>query len=544
MPKITILPDTVVDRIAAGEIVERPASVVKEIIENSIDAGATRIFVDLLGGGMRMVRVSDNGEGMSREDALLSLKRHATSKLRTEEDLIAVSTLGFRGEALPSIAAVSKLRLVTTPRDTSPETASLGTEVVCEGGRVTRVAGYGSSPGTIVEVSHLFYNVPARRKFLKSIPIELGHISDMIHGEVLARPSLHFRLAHNGKVIFNYPPVSGYRDRIRQIYGEDLSVTLCEIEFSPPSLHLIGCVSIPPSGEEKRTLQEIIVNRRWVKSQTCVHAVYEAYEGFRAKDTHPVFFLSLELDPASIDVNVHPTKREVRFRDQRMIHDLLTQAIRERLGEVTQSRYEPSVFSSSFSFPPPIRPLGQIHDTFLVAQVGEELVIVDQHAAHERVLYERLISSIKRDAQPLLLPVSVELTIPEALTLKGYLKELDALHFEIEGFGQASFLIRSVPPFLARANIAAVLTDLIKDLSPDESTRFPQGHPLQERIKKAAASLACHAAIKARQTLQAEEITALIQDLLATEASVTCPHGRPTIVRFSMGDLEKAFQRR
>jgi DNA mismatch repair protein MutL len=610
MPKIHILPENLTNKIAAGEIVERPASVVKELIENAIDAGATRIFIEAEDAGRRLIRVSDDGEGMGPEDARQAFERHATSKLRTESDLSAIRTMGFRGEALPSIGAVARVRMVTAPAE-----ASIGTEVRLHGGAWVGTKEAATPAGTLVEVEELFYNTPARKKFLKSNPTELSHIVHAVQQQALPHFRIHFRLTHNGQVLLDLPIVRDEIERAMQVMGPDDPHDFLELSAESDRFKLKGLVSRPGNFRATREQQEFFINRRPIRNASLSHAVSEAYGTLLAKGRHPVTCLFLEVDPSTVDVNVHPAKREVRFRDTQAVHQFVKTAVRDRLrreglpaarlpdgqGEagvpwdgsgrdasprtftyaVTDAGASTAARPSSLQSPamevreamevyrPPdltaapsrvdttieypegdllpvrIQPFGQVDQTYIVAVIGGdpagELHLIDQHAAHERLLYERLLSQ-QRNArvavQPLLIPEVVEFPPAEAVRLREILPLFDRIGLEVEEFGERSFRIRAVPALLGTVDGRTLMRDILDAVSAGAAPG------VEETVQTVIASMACHAAIKAHQPLQPEQMTRLLEDLYRQEVPPTCPHGRPIRVRFKVADLEKLFQRR
>ncbi|HEY5595192.1 MAG TPA: DNA mismatch repair endonuclease MutL [Nitrospiria bacterium] len=604
MPKIHILPENLSNKIAAGEIVERPASVVKEVVENAIDAGATHILVEAEDSGRRLIRVSDNGEGMEPDDARQAFLRHATSKLATESDLSAIRTMGFRGEALPSIGAVARVRLVTAPKG-----GAIGTELRIHGGTVLPINEAAAPAGTVVEVEELFYNTPARKKFLKSNATELAHIVHAVQQQALPHFWIHFRLTHNGTVLIDLPIVRDEMERTAQVIGPDDGTSLLEVssgavaEFN--GFRFKGLISKPGEFRATREHQEFFLNRRAIKNASLSHAVGEAYGTLLAKGRHPVVYLFVEIDPAQVDVNVHPAKREVRFRDTQPVYQAVKNGLRDRLrreglltgeaaayvlrnsdpgtparapssdGASPTAAWRPSVPGSPAQareamalYRPPagagvsvrpdaasrpaetwlpvrIQPLGQVDQTYIVAAVGSglesELHLIDQHAAHERLLYERLLSQHRAAhmaVQPLLIPEVVELPMAEAMRAREILPLFEAIGLEVEEFGERSFRIRAVPALLGAVDGRTLMRDILDEVGAGAAPTA------EETIQTVIASMACHAAIKAHQPLGPEQMTRLLEDLYRQEVPPTCPHGRPIRVRFRLADLEKLFQRR
>jgi DNA mismatch repair protein MutL len=572
---IRVLPGEVVSRIAAGEVVERPAAVVRELIDNSLDAGSRRIQVDVTDGGRRLIRVVDDGEGMNRHDAPLAFQRHATSKLRTEADLASIATLGFRGEALPSIASVSKIRLVSACR------GQRGTELVLDAGRIVKVEDAAAERGTQIDVSDLFFNTPARKKFLKATATEFSHISQVVQHAGMAWPSVQFSLRHNGKDVLAYPSAATVRDRVFQVYGARFLERVAEIEGDGPGVKVHGFVAQPVRTGPSRTPQDLFVNRRPVRNATVLHAVYDAYDSYLPKGHHPVFVLFLEIDPQLVDVNVHPTKREVRFADQDRVHQVVRRAIRAVFSEMEGAPLSAPLVASSpapaaawprpaggfaLSDPGPapetvltrgetvresarlygadlkdVTPFGQVGGTFLVAQVGSELHVIDQHTAHERVLFERLWRGWQASTtpvQPLLLPMPLDLPPHQAVLLERHLSDLAGLGLEVEPFGQDAFVIRSLPMLLGQVDPGALIQDLLEDLG-----QWDTASSLENKVRAVLASLACHGAVRAGRVLDLPEIKRLIEDWVAEGLPSTCPHGRRVAMRLSEAELAKIFGR-
>ncbi|MBI4641651.1 MAG: DNA mismatch repair endonuclease MutL, partial [Candidatus Tectomicrobia bacterium] len=598
--RIRILPDDLANKIAAGEVVERPASVVKELVENSIDAEAHHITIEIRSGGKQFIRVIDDGSGMDRDDALLAFERHATSKIRTPDDLGQIRTLGFRGEALPSIAAVSRVTLITATRENR-----VGTKVLIDGGIVGDVADTGAPPGTSVEVRQLFFNIPARRKFLKSDGTELSHITSAITCQALAHPHIHFRLIHDGKSLINAVPTHDILERLASLFGLDFARTLLKVESESSYGIIKGFVSKPSATRATRSHHYFFVNRRHIRNGTINHALYDAYHTLLPVNRHPAAFLFLEVSPRVIDVNVHPSKIEVRFDNQNELFNLVKEGIRrhlvtpseallqevlprhkaeglstrseslpqrertiEALGRFLSHQEEKSYDAQRFENPKimtpkrevsslkstamkgdhallkfpslsELRPLGQIHRSFIVVESRNGLVLIDQHAAHERILYTRLIESVEKaslDVQNLLFPQSLHLSQGEAILLKEHLDQLKMLGFEIEEFGQQTFLIRSIPALLAERDYGLLLRDIL-----DKIQSYGTVPALHDMIDDFLTLMACHSAIRANQSLEKEEIERLIRDLEQTEISFKCPHGRPAIVELTLEEIEREF---
>lgn len=581
--KISVLTPDLIGKIAAGEVVERPASVVKELVENSIDAGSTRVEIVIKGGGRLLIRVQDDGEGMSREDAILAFQRHATSKIRTDQDLLSIQTLGFRGEALPSIAAVSKVRMVTASRGSR----GVGTELLLGGGKLLKVQEAGIPEGTLIEVKELFFNTPARLKFLRSVSTEIGHISHLLHQQALAHPEISFRLSHETRLLMDLPSVPDRTQRIRQIYGDSLTQYLLLVQSEWAGIKIWGMITKPPHTKSTRAYQEVFVNRRAITSPFVLHAVYEAYDTALMKGQHPVILLFLEMDGRMVDVNVHPTKREVRFRDQRLVYDLIRECVKSGLEQTSRKDLYPSGFeeptprgervqealatylktrpdvvmpkeeilsgaqhaprleertaSPLAEVPVQVLPLGQVYRTYILASIQEDLWIIDQHAAHERVLYERFLESLRKSHAPtqrLLIPFVLELSVAQASLLKEAVDDLNQLGLEIESLGPRSLAVCSVPGFLEKADLQGLIVDLLEDWSDLAGVSSAE-----QRRKGFAATLACHGAIKANQELTLLERESLLKDIVQLSTETTCPHGRPLRVKFSRKDLDGMFRR-
>ncbi|MCY4613918.1 MAG: DNA mismatch repair endonuclease MutL [Nitrospira sp.] len=588
--RIKVLPESVASQIAAGEIVERPASVVKELLDNSVDAGSTVVSIDVVNGGRTLIRVIDDGEGMSRADAPLACQRFATSKISHPDDLTGIATYGFRGEALPSIAAVSRFRMLTARHQ-----ALTGTAVAIEGGDVQSVEERGVAPGTRIEVEELFFNTPGRRKFLKTTATEFSHMAHVVQQAALANLHVQFRLTHNDHVVFDYPKVTALEDRLFQVYGPRIMEMMLPIHDEQVGAHVRGMIVNPYHAKTGRTPQEMFVNRRSVKNSTIAHAVYESYGSFLPKGRHPTFVLMVEVDPCEVDVNVHPSKREVKFRNPDLIHRAIKGAVRvplqnnvttptlspgfeERvshhveeakpaqvgLGEPFVDRPAPSpsnatgvlrgfgkehgsdtdqVKESPALYPPEpaVQILGQIHATYIVAHIGDELHVLDQHTIHERVLFEALWrgwESRRIQTQPLLIPEPVEVPAGAAMPLAEILPELAKVGLELECFGPSSFVIRAVPALVGQMDYVALLEDILEDLSEWNSV-----DSLDKRIRSVLASVACQGAVQAGRRMEAPEMKHVVHDWLREGSPMTCPHGRRISLRFGSEELHRIFRR-
>lgn len=594
---VQILPEAVATRIAAGEVVERPAAVVRELVDNSLDAGSTMVRIDVEEGGKRLIRVTDDGEGMNATDAPIACQRFATSKLRTEHDLFEIQTFGFRGEALPSIAAVSQFRLLTTCRG-----ETLGTSVQIEGGGKPVLGREATSSGTQVEVRDLFFNTPGRQKFLKSTSTEFSHICQVVQQAALARHQTHFRLLHKNRLVLEFSSVPTKADRILQIYGGTFVESAFPISVEGSGIQVDGMIVSPYFARTSRIPQDIFVNDRPVKNATISHAVYEAYSSFLPKGRHPVFVIFVKIDPTQVDVNVHPAKREVKFAQPDIVHQLVKEAVRRPLhqqgvvfsqpgtvsekpiassqdtimerrgdapsfglswGSVPGSTVPTSAYETQGSSPmPKVRGEGMVHDslqqyelqktqdvivlgqvnrTFLVAQVDAVFYVFDQHTIHERVRYERLWRGwLQKEisSQPLLIPEPVDLPPHTTVLLSNYLKDLALVGMEIEPFGDHSFVIRSVPSLLGTCDYGALVADLLDDL-----TQWENLPSLEERVKPIFASMACQGAVQAGRSMEHAEIKQVIEDWIAEGNPMTCPHGRRIAMRFSMDELHHIFGR-
>jgi len=569
----------VANKIAAGEVVERPASVVKELLENAIDAQCTKVHVEIKGGGRELIRVSDNGIGMDREDAILAFESHATSKIVTQTDLEAIGSLGFRGEALPSIAAVSLMEL-STREQASPS----GISVEMAAGETRGVAEVGRPVGTTVTVKRLFYNVPARRKFLKSAQTERRRIVELISQLALAHEQVAFRLTQDGREILNLPATKDLKDRLLYLWAKELVEDLIFYSESGPHLKIQGCIARPQKARPNRRQQIFIVNRRPVVDRILSHALYQGYQPIFQKDRHPASVMLLTLKPTLVDVNVHPTKREVRFRDQQTVHDLVALSVSKALTKVgplislreefalpdqaqrkgllreassaykakstspesSQEKLFPAqeeahlaAFSRTADQQRELISLWQLHNLYIFAAIKSGLVIIDQHAAHERVLYEQAKKSFRESSiitQQLLFPQVVELSHEELQVLDEHQDLLTKLGFTIRPFGGNTVLVETEPAALKFSGHGQVLREILDDLA---SNQPPELH----REERLARSFACKSAIKAGDSLTQEEMNALVNMLFATSAPYTCPHGRPTVIRTSLDELAKKFGR-
>jgi DNA mismatch repair protein MutL len=651
MGKIRVLSDQVANQIAAGEVVERPASVVKELLENSLDAGATRIRVEIEAGGRKLIRIVDNGHGMGRDDALLAFERHATSKLRSSDDLLSIATLGFRGEALPSIASVARVSLETRAAEDE-----VGTVMEIAGGNLLRVEDAGLPAGTTIAVRDLFFNTPARRKFLRAEQTELGHVAALVTHYALAHPNKHFELHSATQALLIAPAVANAGERLYQIFGretfESLIPVAAEIDFSraglpepppwkrgedyePPTpgfVRLSGFVSKPELQKLNRNSIYVFVNGRLIRDKLILHAFNEAYRNIIPPTSFPVVLLFLEMPPQEVDVNVHPAKTEVRFRQGSFVHDFVRDSVRTALMNarpaasffqalhsgptagsslmvdvsplpgVEQATYGPRegmVAESEGAIEPgdvtafelrerlapmsagrlgfdgagmavgydevaagatleelaeqsagnqptlnslaTLKPLGQLRDSFILATNEEGLWIVDQHVAHERVLFEKILRERKVEAvqrQRLLMPVLIELLPEQMVTFAAIAEELERNGFEAEPFGPKTLAVKATPVGLEGKELERVLEEV---LGVTEKSAQVENEEL--RRTRIAASIACHAAIKVNMPLEPAKIDWLLRELGKTEHPMSCPHGRPIALRYSLRDIQRAFQR-
>ena len=561
--RIHLLSEHVANQIAAGEVVERPASVVKELVENALDADARRITVTIKAGGRSAIVVADDGFGMGRDDALLALERHATSKIAQAEDLHSIRSLGFRGEAVPSIAAVSRFTLTSRERG-----ALAGTQIEIAGGKIISVTDVGTAEGTTVEVRNLFFNLPARRKFLRSEQTETAHIEHIVTLCALAHPTVAFRLVVEERTRFDLAPATELAGRLRELYGNQLVAQLLPLDGE--GIH--GFVGKPGISRADRSQQHIFVNGRPVESKGINYALLEGYHTGLMKGKFPVTFLFLEINPELVDVNIHPAKREVRFHDEYAVRQMVIAAVRQALMPVGPT-FQPvanvgwpqpampasaPVTETQTALPvldaPPAnsatvetedgqwRVLGAIGRLYVLIESPEGLVLMDQHAAHERVLFERMLKELTVEnapAQKLLLPVTLELDARDAEFLAGNLKTLHKLGLGVSEFGERTFLIDAVPPYFKLDNLAQTFRDIVDELRQTGE----QVHARRLGEDKIATTV-CRHAVKAHDPLQGEELRALLRQLHQCDLPYTCPHGRPTLIQISYAELEKKFGRK
>ena len=586
MLSIRLLPDTLVNQIAAGEVVERPASVVKELVENSLDAGARRVDIELEEGGIRLIRIRDDGRGMLAAELPLAVSRHATSKIASMEDLEAVATLGFRGEALPSIASVSRFALSSRTADQAH-----GARIEIGGGAQGEVQPHPHPAGTTIEVRDLFYNVPARRKFLRAERTELGHVEEWLRTLALARPDVELRLMHNGKTGKQYRPVRDPGEQLRRVteaLGDQFAGQCLVIDHAAAGMRLRGWVGLPTAARSSTDQQYFFVNGRAVKDRLVAHAVRQAYADVLFHGRHAAFVLFLELDPRRVDVNVHPAKLEVRFRDGRTVHDFLFRTLHEALAgtragalpapepatAVAETGAEYGAWQHAAQRPmslpapgamagyaalyggataPPMPPaneteapplgfaLAQLHGIFILAENEFGLVLVDMHAAHERITYERLKAAQDGEgirSQPLLVPCSMAVSEREADACEQFGETLLAMGFDLRRAGPQAISVRAVPALLADVDAQAIVLDVLADLREHGSSRL-----VEQARNELLSTLACHTSVRANRRLTVAEMNALLREMESTERSGQCNHGRPTWVQLSKAELDKFFLR-
>jgi len=586
--RIQLLPPQLVNQIAAGEVVERPAAVVKELLENSLDAGARAIEIDIEQGGVRRVRVRDDGGGIHKDDLPLALRRHATSKIRSLDDLEQVLSLGFRGEALPSIGSVSRLEL-----SSRTEADSHGWRVTGEGDALSTPEPTAHPVGTTVEVHDLFFNVPARRNFLRTEQTEFGHIEDLVKRIALSRFEVGFTLRHNQRVVHSLRPLQQpgeHGQRVAALYGAAFMEQALPVEATAVGLRLWGWVGLPTFSRSQADLQLFYVNGRMVRDKLVSHAVRQAYQDVLYHGRHPAYVLYLELPPSQVDVNVHPTKHEVRFRQGRLVHDFLFRSLHHALAQVNPAqrmtadsaatperlfavggaswpvqqpmpmkvREQVTAYHALHGAPssdegvsrvPPtqhtVPPLGyalaQLQGIYILSENAEGLVLVDMHAAHERITYERMKTALEGEgitSQPLLLPITVSVSGREADIAEENAGLFEELGFEIGQAGPETLVVRRAPTLLHDADVTSLLRDVLSDLiTHGTSTR------IREHINGLLGTLACHTSVRAHRRLGLDEMNALLRDMEATPRSGQCNHGRPTWVQLSLDELDKLFMR-
>jgi DNA mismatch repair protein MutL len=603
--RIQQLPLAVITKIAAGEVIERPASVVKELLENSLDAGSTRIDIDIEHGGAELIRVVDNGHGVRADDLPLAFANHATSKLSSAEDLFQIHTLGFRGEALASIGGIAQVTLQSRTPD-----EEIGAELTCRGDELSTVRAWNGSPGTRIEVRHLFYNTPVRRKFLRTPGTEMGHICEIFTRIALARPGLHLTLRHNNKEVYEVAATTGLLDRIGLFFGPEVKDHLFSIDAFQGPAHLYGYVADPACERGNAKMQHLFLNGRWIRDRSLGHALQEAYRGLLMTGRYATAFLFLDVPADHVDVNVHPTKAEVRFRDAGALYSFFLGTVRNRLhaenltarlrppsplgaGTVSigsmaapwmtprEAQENPSLFARpgfpSYTRAPLAEPASprtepaktmppngppeamqnggpatkpmleepvnaiQLHNAYLVLETPEGMLVIDQHALHERILFEQLKEKLRTgtlETQKLLIPEPVELTADQAAKTLEHRLELSQLGLEVDDFGGGTLLLAGYPALLGRVPPAEILKAVVDHLGTKE--RLPTREQLLNHL---LSLMACHAAVRSGDPLAPEEIAALVgQRHLARDAH-HCPHGRPTALLFTRHDLDRQFRR-
>lgn len=599
--RIKILPENLTNKIAAGEVVERPASVVKELVENALDAGCSEVVVEIEAGGRRLIKVTDSGCGMTREDALLALERHATSKIASDSDLFSLATLGFRGEALPSIASVSRFSLATREKG-----AIEGTEIYAEGGRVKEVKACGMAEGTVISVRNLFFNTPARLKFMKSSDTEAGHVGDLLTKLAISRPDVRFIYNNDGRNIFRALDAD-LRERVAALLGRALSADLYPLDFHDGPLGVTGLIAKPECSRSAASHLYTYINGRFIKDKVVQHAVLQAYRNFMERGRYPVVVLFITVPADEVDVNVHPTKHEVRFREQGRVHDAIQAALESvlratpwvrkqaapqpfasplpaseasatRVAEVreTLARYSPEKHrQQSFTVPPAatfqrqqgavslpvaareddtasgkpeskgyyssLSVIGQFNAAYILCQDGTDLVIIDQHAAHERVAFEKLkaqFAAAQVESQRLLFPETIEFSFKEGATLREHLAELGRLGFSLEEFGGATWLLNAVPRLLSGTDYLRTLRDILEELQA-----LGRSRTFADALEEILSRIACHSVVRGIHPLNVQEISALFAQMDATEFSSNCPHGRPVLRSLTLPEIERMFKR-
>jgi DNA mismatch repair protein MutL len=541
---IRILSCEVVSKIAAGEVVDRPAAVVKELVENSLDAGATQVSVEAQDGGVRLIRVTDNGSGIDGKEVERAFHRYATSKIETETDLEKIATLGFRGEALPSIAAAAEVEILTRA-----DADDVATYVYLKSSNVTKRDKRTRPQGTTVTVHQLFRHVPARLKFMKAATTESGHIANLLSQYALAYPEVRFNLLIDGRLTLQTSGNGSLRDVVAEVYGPEIARQMLEIDENDPVPGVSGLVSPPSLTRSSRSYLSFFVNRRCVHSSLLARATEDAYHGLLMTGKHPIAVLNVSMPPQELDVNVHPTKRDVKFRNTQVVYSAVQKAIEKVLVKAPMPEVKAgapespqpvslwTVKGGTFSLPI-LRVVGQLASNYIMAEGPEGLYLIDQHAAHERVLFEKILDQRARrqvDVQGLLEPLTLELTPKQEEVLKTKGKLLSDFGFTLEHFGGRSYLLKAVPAVAVEGDLAAAVTELLDSIAGEAEPA--------KRDEKIAQSVACHSAVKAGHTLSAEEMRELIKQLEQTRQPRTCPHGRPTMIHLSSHQLEKEFGR-
>lgn len=589
MSIIKILPENLVNQIAAGEVIERPASVVKELVENSLDAGATSILVEIKDSGKTLIKVSDNGKGMSKDDLQLAIQRHATSKISGEADLWKIQTLGFRGEALASISSVSKMTLKS-----KQEQEVSGAKLEINGGEILTLQEIGMNNGTIIEVYNLFFNTPARQKYLKQEATELGHISNLITTIALAHPEIAFKLIHNEKIVSDLPRSTDLISRIADIFGKNTADATLDIFYGGQEFQIDGFIGKPVLSRSSSQHQYFFVNGRGIQHHLLANTIKNAYHSMLMENKKPIFFINIKIDPALIDVNVHPRKLEIRFEDQETLLRVVYGAVKKALEQATlipkgftESRNYmsdnfpsekmgnfKSATTSNYSYngggekpvqesldfsryiieardqddiqkleeKPVLRAITQVSNSYIVAENEEGLILIDQHAAHERVRYEQLMNQFEnqeKSVQPLLVPQTLELTTQELLLVEQNMEVFENLGFEIEHFGGQTFVVRAVPSCLSSEAIDEIIKGVLDDVI---NSKNPSN--LQGKTEEILTYMSCRSAIKFGQKLGLSEMQSLIMQMENLKRPYTCPHGRPTMISLTLSELERMFGRK
>ncbi len=572
--KIQVLPDSISKAIAAGEVVERPASVIKELVENSIDAGSTEVVVEIRMGGLNLIRVQDNGEGIEPEDLPLALQRYATSKLKRLEDLYQITTLGFRGEALPSIASVSKMTIKTRVRNSIN-----GTKIICEGGVIKNISSIGCPVGTEIEVRNLFYNVPVKRKFLKSIPTELRQSLNHFIRLSLSHPTIYFKLIHEGRILQEHLGTDSLKIRIESVLGREAWEQMRPFEFEDGEIRVSGFMSLPTFSKRTADGIYLYVNQRGIRDRVLYKAILEAYRQLLPVGRYPVVVLFIFLPPSGVDINVHPTKAEVKFKDQERVYQVVVRALRSthesipryeeakglkrplELKEESLSSFiekpslfhslsrscdEKEIFPSSEEFKSEKvggipRIIGQVRGTYIICEDERGIFFIDQHAAHERILFERFKREMEERSfsiNQFLVPITLEFSAEESLLLVAYLERFHWMGFEIDPIGKGVFALRSIPSFFDPEEAKELISHILEELA-----FISKGDTMKGVIDTILVTMACHSAIRGNFLLRREEIEELVKSIYPFDLSMTCPHGRPIFFFIREEELVKQFKR-
>jgi len=575
--RIIELDANLINKIAAGEVIERPASIVKELIENSLDAGAKSILIEVNEGGKSFIKVTDDGHGIAKDQLIVAVKRHSTSKIDKVEDLFDIRTLGFRGEALASIGSVSYMKIVSRMED-----EDVGTVIEVEGGDVRNPKDAAANKGTSIEVHNLFFNVPARKKHLKSMYAEFKHIMNVIVRYALINSDIHFKLIHNDQLVLNVPSTADALANVAAVYGNNIAKKMLAIDFNFFDIDVKGFVGKPELTRADKNYQSIYVNGRYIRNSMITRAVYDGYGTLLFHGRHPVFILDMKINPAKIDVNVHPTKSEIRiekednvystirnavmavFKDERLMPDverIKAKAVETRLsmsedqdyrrqalladsvgvGISGKEGFEEDELNKTKDGKLNIRLVGKIHNTYIIAEDKEGMILIDQHAAHERVMYEKFMKQYHdKDIklQKLIEPIMLELSPTDSLVVKNNLDVFLQLGIEMEEFGKDTFIVRSLPAVLSKQQDKRIIMDMIDELNSGELSKF-------SKIKEEQIAIAsCRAAVKAHDVLEMPQVYRILQDLFKCENPNTCPHGRPVMIRFPLYEIEKKFSRK